>query len=681
MSTMKRLTVLAYRGDADAIVRRLMDRRCVEVRNTLPDAETLVRLEEDGTRAEAEARLVHIRAALPVLSRYTTRKSGLGRRVQRVNREEFLSSGEGARAYAAVLECERVEARLRELADRRAQCASERGALIPWLEYDAPLNVVGTSHTVTVLGSVQTGKHSEAFLKELEAAGAVYETVYEADKTAYLALTYHRTDEDALRKILAEHGFLAVSFPEVPRTAQAEYDRLELEEQALEDERLRLVDRLTDLSEALDAVEVLSDIEETTLAVCRQKQRLVGTRNCVILDAWVPEKRVESVLATLSHFECASELSDPEEGEEPPILLYNNRFSETFEWVIGMYSYPKYGTYDPTVIMSIFYFLIFGMMFADVGYGLLVTLGCFLGVKLLNPREGMRRMLLMFGYCGISCMLMGVLFGGWFGNLPTAIMNSFIYHAEGVAETTPIGNFFANGLLFNPISSPTAFLVVGLALGEIHLIAGMAIGMVETIKAGKVLEGIFSAVPYWILFAGIDLMAPSAVVDMVVSDPSSVTEATRALLAQLSDVGFYLLFGGLLAILLLKGLGQKTIGGWLVKGLGGLYSLISYASDLLSYSRILALGLVAGVIAQVINMMTGLGASGPLGFVFMLIVMILGHVLNIAINILGTFVHAARLQYIEFFGKFYEDGGEPFSPMLPVETYSEDPTLYSQENE
>ena len=106
--------------------------------------------------------------------------------------------------------------------------------------------------------------------------------------------------------------------------------------------------------------------------------------------------------------------------------------------------------------------------------------------------------------------------------------------------------------------------------------------------------------------------------------------------------------------------------------LGGLYALISFASDLLSYSRILALGLVANVIASVINMLTGLGATGPVGFVFMLIVMIVGHVLNIAINLLGTFVHAARLQYIEFFGKFYEDGGEIFSPALPAENYSED---------
>ena len=129
---------------------------------------------------------------------------------------------------------------------------------------------------------------------------------------------------------------------------------------------------------------------------------------------------------------------------------------------------------------------------------------------------------------------------------------------------------------------------------------------------------------------------------------------------------------GAAMILCMNGIGQKSFFQWLIKGLGGLYGLISYASDLLSYSRVLALGLVAGVIAKVINMITALGTKGPIGFLVMLVILIVGHALNIGINILGTFVHAARLQYIEFFGKFYEDGGEPFNPALPAEEYSED---------
>lgn len=280
-------------------------------------------------------------------------------------------------------------------------------------------------------------------------------------------------------------------------------------------------------------------------------------------------------------------------------------------------------------------------------------------------------MLAMFAYCGISSMLMGVLFGGWFGDLPTAIMDHFIYGETGVAAQTPVGHFFANGLLFNPISEPVAFLVAGLAMGEAHLIAGMAIRMVQLCKNGKPLQGICSTVPYWILFLGLDLMAPTGVAGMM---NVQLSAQTAALFSSLMTVGGYLAVAGGIGILLLNGVGAKNGWAWLTGGLGGLYSLISYASDLLSYSRILALGLAAGVISQVINMMTGLGATGPIGFFFMLVVMLLGHGLNLAINLLGTFVHTARLQYIEFFGKFYEDGGQPFSPMLPVEEYSQECT-------
>jgi V/A-type H+-transporting ATPase subunit I len=540
-------------------------------------------------------------------------------------------------------------------------------SVLPWLEYDAPLHVQGSQRTVTVLGS-----YSGKLLPDpaLEQAGAYVEPISADDNGRYLAITYHKDDRDAVERVLLEFGFVKTAFPEIELTAQAAYDRAERRLAELEEEVVLLNDKLMGYADFLDDIEILSDVEETTVNVCLQKQRLLKTKNCIVLEGWIPEVRTEAVTEALSHFECACEIAAPEEDDEPPVLLKNNSFSGTFEWVIGMYSYPKYGTYDPTVVMSIFYFLIFGMMFADVGYGLLLVLGCFGGIRLLNPKPAMRQMMTMFGYCGIACMLMGVLFGGWFGDLPTAIMDSFIYHEKGVAATTPIGSFFYYGLILNPVESSTSFLVIALAMGEIHLIAGMVINMIETWKKGRAVEALCTSVPFWILFIGLDMLVPSAVSGMLF--PEGVSEEMTALFAQLASIGGYVTVAGFASIFLFNGVGQKSFFGWLVKGLGGLYSLISLASDLLSYSRILALGLVASVIAQVINMLTGLGATGPFGFVFMLIVMILGHVLNLAINLLGTFVHAARLQYIEFFGKFYEDGGEPFSPALPAENYSED---------
>ena len=678
ISTMKKLTVLAHASDADAIVRRMLHLKCVQIQRAIPEAGefALERIESDGKQTEIRERIAHIEAAIPKLAKYSTRRGGIGRRIQSLDRAAFVADGRAERAWQAVERTLEVKARMDEITSEQTRNEGVMQSLVPWLNYDAPLCEGDSVHTAMQLGSCSVKLCN---FEALEAAGAYVEDVSDDGKTQYFAVTYHREDEEAVTNALTACDFLKIHFPDISTTAQAAYDRLEQRQAALADELAGLVETLMALADALDDIEVLYDVEATNLNICLQKQKLYCTQNCIVLAGWLPAAAEEKVLHGLSTFECACEISEPEEGDEVPVLLRNNPFSSTFEWVIEMYSYPKYGGFDPTLIMSIFYFLIFGLMFADVGYGLLLVLACFGGVKLLNPKEGLKRMMLMFGYCGISCMIMGVLFGGWFGDLPVAIMNSFFPEFEGQAQNTPIGHFFNNGVFFNPVSASIPFLFVALGMGEVHLIAGMAVNMVLTWKSGKRIEALCENVPYWVMFAGVDMMAPLAAAGMISTEP--LAPQTEALLQSLSNIGMYVMIAGIAMILLLKGVGQKTFFSWLIKGLGGLYSLISFASDLLSYSRILALGLVASVIAQVINMLTSMGASGPIGFIFMLIVMILGHGLNLAINLLGTFVHAARLQYIEFFGKFYEDGGEAFKPALPAEEYSEDTSYVPNVNQ
>ena len=669
ISTMKKLTVLAHASDADAIVRRMLHLKCVEIQRAIPEAGELAleRIESDGKQTEIRERIAHIESAMPHLAKYSTRRGGIGRRVQRLDRAAFVADGRAERAWQIVERTRAAKVRMDEIVAEQTRNESVMQSLFPWLNYDAPLNEVSSAYTAMQLGSCSVKLYD---YEALEASGAYVEDVWDDGKTQYFTVTYHLEDEESVTTALDKCDFLKVSFSDISTTAQAAYDALERRQAELADETSRIVESLMDLAEAIGDVEVLYDVEVTNLNICLQKQKLYQTQNCIVLAGWLPETAQERVLEGLSAFECACEISDPEEGDVVPVLLKNNAFASTFEWVIEMYSYPKYGTFDPTFIMGIFYFLIFGLMFADVGYGLLLVLACFGGVKLLNPKEGLKRTLYMFGYCGISCMIMGVLFGGWFGDLPVAIMNNFFPEFGGQAQNTPIGHFFNNGVFFNPVSSSIPFLFVALGMGEVHLIAGMAVNMVQTWKKGNRIVALCENVPYWVMFAGIDMMAPLAAAGMISSEP--LAPQTEALLQTLSGIGMYVMVAGLAMILFLKGIGEKTIFAWLIKGLGGLYSLISFASDLLSYSRILALGLVASVIAQVINMLTSMGTSGPIGFIFMLIIMILGHGLNLAINLLGTFVHAARLQYIEFFGKFYEDGGESFKPALPAEEYSED---------
>lgn len=264
----------------------------------------------------------------------------------------------------------------------------------------------------------------------------------------------------------------------------------------------------------------------------------------------------------------------------------------------------------------------------------------------------MKRFLCMFGYCGISCIIFGVLFGAYFGDFPLAFLQNVMGVApQDLPRLSLLPSEAANvAVLFDPIQNPMAFLVLSIGVGALHLIAGMAVKAWILCRRGKILDALFDIVAYWVLFAGIGTLFFNQRVGII-----------------LLSVG-----GGI--VFLTAGRRKKGFFGKLLGGFLGLYSLINFASDLLSYSRILALGLAAGVISQVVNLLATM-SNGFIGFILMILIFTVGHLLNLAINLLGTFVHTSRLQYIEFFGKFYEDGGTPFQPMAPSDRYIRDVSL------
>jgi V/A-type H+-transporting ATPase subunit I len=657
---MKKLTVLAPERDADRLVRRLMRLRCAELSavplGDLPDGGTLLRYDCDTARAEAERRVAAVTAALPLLDAYTVKAKPWNQKPIAVTAEEFRSSGRFDAARETVAEVLALDER--RVADQNEfnRLAGLCRALTPWLEYPQPLTGESTALTEVWLGTLP-GKtlisEADDALAELHAG---VEEIGRDKDALYVSVLTLKEDADAAARALAGLGFMKVSFKGLPdeTATAAENHRLCLKELDALDNSLQIAaDSLRRLSEKLPELQVLFDLETTTLTAAREKQKLAATEECVVLEGWVPAERERKVAAALDKLPCAFGMEEPPEGEEPPVLLKNNSFSANFEWVVGMYSYPKYGTFDPTTIMSIFYFLIFGLMFADVGYGVLVTLVGFLAPKILRMKPSMTRMLNMFAYCGISCAICGFIFGGWFGDLPYALMTSFggYESVEAAKEAFPIFNGLVitlggSPVSLNPLDNPMAFLVISLAMGAVHLIAGMAVKFVLLCKQGDVFAAIFDIGSYWILFAGL------------------------ALIFIKPTVGWIVLGVGALMIVATYGRAQKNPIMRIAMGFKGLYDLINYASDLLSYCRILALGLASAVMAQVFNLLATMGGPTPVGFVLLVAVLIVGHVLNIAINLLGAFVHTSRLQYLEFFGKFFEDGGVGFVPATPSEEYS-----------
>ena len=662
VTVMKKLTVLASLRDADKLVRRLMRLRCVEIASVpvgeLPDGGTLLRYDCDSARSEAERRSADVTEALSLLDRYAVHEKPRSTPIA-VSAEEFRGSGRFEAARAAVAEALEAQSRRAALQTERNRLEALSRSLAPWLAYSASPEGEETALCEVWLGTLPPDTMISAVDDALSAVHAGVEEVSRDEDALYAAVLTMKADSDAAARVLAALGFVKTSqqgtMKNLPLAGTAsenlEFCQKRLRE--LEDSLAEIEKVLYRLADGISDMKVLYDLEMTTLQAADQKQKLAATEQCAVLEAWVPTAREERVTAALDKLPCAYDVEDPSPEDNVPVLLKNNGFASNFEWVVGMYSYPRYGSYDPTFIMSIYYFVIFGLMFADVGYGLLLTLGGFLLPKLKKVSPGMTRAMTMFGYCGISSMILGAVFGGWFGDLPYAIMTAFMGY-ESVEAAQAAAPFF-NGVTItlggepvslNPLANPIPFLVISLAMGLIHILGGMAVKFYMLCREGKVFDAVCDIGSYWVLFAGIGVVFLQ------------------------KTVGLALIIAGVAMIVLTFGRAKKNIFAKFIFGLKGLYDLISYASDLLSYSRILALGLAAGVMAQVFNLLgTLMGATLP-GIMLMLVILPVGHGLNMAINVLGAFVHTCRLQYLEFFNKFYEDGGKPFEAAVPCEKFS-----------
>ena len=370
--------------------------------------------------------------------------------------------------------------------------------------------------------------------------------------------------------------------------------------------------------------------DRAALDIRREEGRikLRDTEQTFLLQGWVPAERWEKVQAALERYPCAYELEDPAEEEYPqvPVQLKNNWFTRPLSMVTEMYSLPAYGTLDPNPLMAPFFILFYGIMLADMGYGLLMILGSVFVLKKVRPRGGMWNFFALLGLCGVSTFVMGAITGGFFGDFLTQLTTV-------MGMETPI----VLPALFTPLNDTMMILVGAMCLGFVQILTGMAISVVQKIRAGKFMDALWEEITWWVVFAGIAL---------------AVLGVTNLVLY----AGIVLVVAG--PVINGKGFGKIT-------GIfGSLYNHITgYFGDILSYSRLMALMLSGSVIAQVFNT---LGAI-PGNVVVFFIVSMAGNALNFALNLLGCYVHDLRLQCLEFFKNFYQDGGKPFRP-LAVDT-------------
>lgn len=631
---MKRIRLIALAEDRDALLSSLLHVGCVEISEPeIPqgeDGNPLLHRDAAGV-AQAKAQLTALQHALEVLRKYAPRKKGMFAPRDTIREKELLDEKAMAAALSKVEAVNEHAKAVGQLNTREARLHTEQLALQPWRAYDLPLEEDGTKTTSILLGTVPNAVDFDAMAGAvMESAETAWLKLLSTDREQqYLEIIVHRSQEQLALETLRTYGFSFSQLKDLTGTVAENIHRLDEEIRQIGEQRRGEEEAIRTLGAAWDELEVCVDRVQQVLAKEDAKERLLTGGAIICLDGWAEAPEVPALEKALKNFDCAYELTDPTPEEYPqvPVKLKNSVFSRCMNVVTEMYSLPAYDGTDPNPLMAPFFILFFGIMMADAAYGLLMIFGALFVLKKAKPREGTRNFMELVFWCGVSTTIIGVMTGGFLGDFIPQLIK--IINPESTFEMPA---------LFTPLDDTVAIMLGSLVLGFIQVITGMAVSVVNKIRSGDFIDALFDEITWWIILAGVALAIFG--IGTVGGVPIPLTVG-----------GLMLVFGGTRKA---KGFGKvASLVGLVYNGVTG------YFSDILSYVRLMALMLSGSVIASVFNT---LGATFG-NVILFVIVSLIGNALNLALNLLGCYVHDLRLQCLEFFNRFYKEGGKPYKPL------------------
>lgn len=649
--TMKRLTLLAMDTDKetifDALVRcgSVQLKRTAAIENCIVDDETAAREKtaERQRRVEEAIRFVtetveNVNASAKRGSKVEVPKGSFARPRPEVVFDYFLSFGEHAGEVEAKLD---EVAALHDKCDMlQAQAAQKRAEYAKLSVYEQLPHPAQWYHD-TECAVVRLCQLPASNLANLSALANEFETagvdVIDGSKSVALVAVYaHKSEAADLFTQAAQFGLVKcnVGCDVLPRVAMEQLSRqMQDAEAALAQTYSAIAGHAADISEW--------KIYADWLALCEKKLAADGdlqkTDRTFVLEAYYPaesedvvRKAIESVTADAVTF-----FDEIGEDEFAPTLLRNNKLVSKFESVTNSYTPPQYHEVDPNPTMAVFYFVIFGLMMADIGYGLVLMLLGLFATFAIKQQTGLKNMLQMFGLCGISAVAVGALFGSFFS-----------YQLY-------------DGVIPSPADYPMVMMLFSLLIGVVHVAAGVGCNMAVKIKHKQKLSAWLVDFPWIIMLAAFVVAIFNPAIDMMAYEPYNALKLPDPV----PTVGLYVCLAALAVAVIFAGLGRKGIVGKLTGSFGQVYGLINYFSDIMSYIRIFGLLLSSALIGSVVNQLGAMvSGGGGFGYVAAAVLLIFAHVFNLAMGIMSIYIHNGRLQYVEFFGKFYTGDGQLFVP-------------------
>lgn len=659
---MQRIGIYALKSRRKPILELIQRRGVVEIHAEKAEDAVFRQTDTAPAKARFENNTSTLQAALEALDKLEPEKKSLlapleGRTPIPLSRYEETAGAAGKTLRAA----SRVNALWKKCADDRAEILrleAQIRMLEPWSRLDVSMRTTGTASTAAFIGSFPAEYSEEALKAEIargapEIDGVAVEVLSAGTQQTCAFLLCHASNGAKLEAFLRSIGF---TYPadRSKKPPQARMQDLNARIEKLRAEIDGAEAEIRTYAALRGAMQYTIDYFSMRIEKYDVLGRLWQSPHVFVITGYIPAESAPALEKELTEkFEAYVELETPAEDEDVPVKLKNNAFAAPVEGVLESYSMPGRKEIDPSTLMAVFYYFLFGMMLSDAGYGLLMVIGCGVALaKFKNMEESLRKFLKMFLYCGISTVFWGAMFGSFFGDAVTVIGKTFF----NVDIAIP-------ALWFTPLNEPMRLLLFSFLIGVIHLFAGLGAQFYQLARQGLWKDAIFDVVFWYMLVGGgiLYLLSMQMFADMVslgFTLPAAVGTA-GAIAAGIGAVG----------IVLTAGRESRSPFKRLLKGLYGLYGVSSYLSDILSYSRLLALGLATGVIASVFNQMGAMLGNSPAGVAVFVFAFLVGHTLNLGINVLGAYVHTNRLQFVEFFGKFFEGGSRKFNPFSAKTKY------------
>ncbi len=648
---MKLVRIYALRDDRKRILERLQNLAVMQIDSNESVAHGFERIDTSSGSQAFERNSLLASQALSLLDKVAPVKKGL---LASFSGRREVSDADIADCINSQSELMQVCNRIIELdkrcADNSAQAIRVRvniDQLEPWRSLDIPFCTSDTDKTAVFIGSLPSRYDSEglsvALAEQNEELIFDFEIISVSQGMTCIVLVVPNVQREDAEKALRSLGFSkpmgANRFLPADKIKQ-----LEAELEALNNDTGKAKAEMVELSAYRERIELVSDYYKARAEKYEVIGELDHSAHTFVLTGYVAEPDCKQLIEELSAMcDCFIETEDAD-PETAPVKLSNNAFNAPVESIVEMYSSPGPKDIDPTPIMAFFFYFFFGMMFSDAGYGLLMIIATTFILKKFKPEKSMAMNMRLFRNCGWSTFIWGLVYASFFGDAIGAFSRTFFGADIKIpCVTVP---------LLDPINDATLVMIISVVFGLIQILVGIGAKFYITFKSGDRWGAVFDSGFWMLLLIGLGVLASG----LVLGSGFIIAGATIAVLC---------------AIGLVATQGRSKKGAMkLVSGLASLYDITSYISDLMSYTRLLALGLTTAVMGQVFNVLSLQFAASPIVWIFMILVFIIGHLVNFGLNALGSYVHTMRLQYVEMFSKFYDGGGKKFTPFAVNSKYT-----------